>query len=279
MTRGEAAESLGRIREIRDRAVLLEALARSRDLHIYGIGDLEEPFFSRSRFFVQDSDGAISSVAVLYAGGDPPTLLALSDASELSELSDLVAGLGPRLPDRIYAHLSPGAEAALERTHRLSSHGEHLKMHLADVGAVESCDTDGEALLGDADLAAAQELYAVSYPGNWFDPRMLSTGCYRGISEAGSLVCVAGVHVVSRRHGVAALGNIATHPSHRGRGLARRATAAVCQALLQEGVRSIGLNVHVDNAAAIACYRGLGFETVARYGEWDAQRLPGGSGA
>jgi len=80
-------------------------------------------------------------------------------------------------------------------------------------------------------------------------------------------VAAAGVHVYSASRGVAALGNIATHPDRRGRGLGRAVTARLCASLLAT-VRHIGLNVHAENAAAIACYRGLGFEAVARYGEF-----------
>jgi ribosomal protein S18 acetylase RimI-like enzyme len=57
---------------------------------------------------------------------------------------------------------------------------------------------------------------------------MLETGKYRGIwkqDKDGSekLVCVCGVHVYSKELKVASLGNIATHPSFRNQGLAKRA--------------------------------------------------------
>ena len=87
-----------------------------------------------------------------------------------------------------------------------------------------------------------------------------------GIRREGTLVCIAGVHVHSSIYRVAALGNIATDPALRGQGLAQRATAQLCRALLTT-VDTIGLNVKADNTAAIACYRKLGFEVAAEYEE------------
>ena len=77
----------------------------------------------------------------------------------------------------------------------------------------------------------------------------------------------------SRHYGVTALGNIATHPAFRGQGLATRTCAKLMQALQQEGVTHVGLNVRADNAAAIACYQRLGFAIVAEYCECTVDAL------
>ena len=75
-----------------------------------------------------------------------------------------------------------------------------------------------------------------------------------------------GVHVFSRRYGVAALGNVATVPERRGRGLARAVCARLCRELAPR-VPLVGLNVAVANAPARRCYRALGFREVLRYEE------------
>ena len=67
-------------------------------------------------------------------------------------------------------------------------------------------------------------------------------------------------------HRVAALGNVATRPDLRGRGLARIAVAATCQAL-RPHVDHLGLNVDAANAEGIRLYEGLGFVRVATYEE------------
>jgi predicted GNAT family acetyltransferase len=78
---------------------------------------------------------------------------------------------------------------------------------------------------------------------------------------------VAGVHVYSPAWGVAALGNVATLPGSRGRGLARGACAALTRLLLDDGIDTIALNVRSDNGAAIRAYEQIGFEPVAEYVE------------
>jgi len=72
--------------------------------------------------------------------------------------------------------------------------------------------------------------------------------------------------VYSPRQRVAALGNITTHPEHRGRGHARAVTARLCQHLA-ESTDHIGLNVKAHNVTAIRCYESLGFEVAAKYDE------------
>jgi hypothetical protein len=58
-----------------------------------------------------------------------------------------------------------------------------------------------------SDSNELEEFYRVSYPGNWFEPYTLETGCYYGIRHGASLISVAGVHVYSQHYKVAALGN------------------------------------------------------------------------
>jgi ribosomal protein S18 acetylase RimI-like enzyme len=48
----------------------------------------------------------------------------------------------------------------------------------------------------------------------------------------------------------------------------------LCQSLLEK-VEHVGLNVKADNDAAIACYRKLGFEVVAPYGEFTVEQKSG----
>jgi ribosomal protein S18 acetylase RimI-like enzyme len=133
-------------------------------------------------------------------------------------------------------------------------------------------NTAGVEFLQRADQSALQAFYDQSYPGNWFDPRMLETGQYVGVREAGAIRCAAGIHVFSAQYGVAALGNIATDPRARRRGLAKRATARLCQSLL-EHLDTISLNVKADNIAAIRCYEALGFSVIAEYDEFMVERI------
>ena len=148
-----------------------------------------------------------------------------------------------------------------------SSGGDHLKMALTSPDTLRAAPEAAKAEpLTPADRGDVEALYAASYPGNWFVPRMLETGQYVGIRRDGRLVAVAGVHVYSPAQRVAALGNVTTLPEMRGSGLATAAVAGLCTQLLTS-VDHIGLNVKADNAAAIGLYRRLGFSTVAEYVE------------
>jgi predicted GNAT family acetyltransferase len=100
---------------------------------------------------------------------------------------------------------------------------------------------------------------------------MLDTHQYFGIRSGGQLVSAGGIHVYSPVYGVAALGNIATHPTHRGKGYGKAVTARVCQSVAK-AVKEIGLNVKADNQPAITCYERLGFKTIAVYGEFMVHR-------
>jgi ribosomal protein S18 acetylase RimI-like enzyme len=136
---------------------------------------------------------------------------------------------------------------------------------------LQAIDTSAVVRLDRADLSALEKLLYDGNPGHWFDPWLLETNQYFGIyreSDLGvDLVAVAGIHTYSPAFGVAALGNIVTHPAWRGQGLAKQVTAALCQSLL-EHVPNIGLNVRADNAVAIHVYEQIGFSIEGEYEEF-----------
>ena len=140
-------------------------------------------------------------------------------------------------------------------------------MALTEPVRLAGVDTTTTVFLSLNDLPDILSLYERSYPGNWFDPRMLETGHYFGLRQGGQVASIAGVHVYSPTYGVASLGNITTDPAYRGHGFGRAVTARLCQSLLKT-VDHIGLNVKADNQAAIHLYQQLGFEIIASYGEY-----------
>jgi GNAT superfamily N-acetyltransferase len=254
---------------LHDKPSIERVLRQNVYLHLYSIGDLDDFFWPYTIWYATADDAEFRSVALLYVGQSLPTLIALCERAE--PMCGLLESVLHLLPQRFYTHVSPGVESVFRRTHSLEAHGEHLKMALLHRSAAEDADSRDTCPLGPDNANEVGEFYARCYPGNWFDPRILATGQYFGIREGGCLVSVAGVHVYSRQYQVAALGNIATAPSHRNRGYGRRVAARTCQSLLRD-VCHIGLNVKADNAAAISCYSGLGFEPVGSYSEYMAHR-------
>ena len=255
--------------EVQDRESI-EAFARlDLPLHIYEIGDLDPFFWPYTKWYgLRGDDGALRALTLLYSAPSHTVVLAFGRDDDRA-IEELIERLRPRLPARFYAHVSPGVADRLRPKWQLEHHGTYLKMVLSDRSKLGPIPVDDVVRLGNADHDALKDLYARAYPDNWFDARMLETGHYFGIRAGDRLACVAGVHVYSPRYRVAALGNVTTDPEHRGRGMARRATAKLCRALLNS-VETIGLNVGKDNAAAIACYRCLGFSSVATYDEYMA---------
>ncbi|UCG56386.1 MAG: GNAT family N-acetyltransferase [Phycisphaerales bacterium] len=252
-----------------DREEIEQFLRRNVYLYIYCIGDLDDFFWPYTTWYGLNTGGYIDAVALLYEGKSPPTLVALSD--ECDVMKELVGSIRHLLPERFHAHLSPRVEAVLLDDYDLDPHGEHYKMALRDKTAISKYDCSGVVSLSRADLDDIETFYEQSYPGNWFDGRMLETGQYFGVRKDTALISVAGVHVHSAKYKVAALGNIATLPSYRGKGYAKRVTAKLCKSLSRQ-VSHIGLNVKSDNIPALSCYEKLGFEKVATYAEFNVQR-------
>lgn len=246
----------------------VEAFCRRNPfLHLYSIGDLDDFFWPHTVWYAWRDGDQVQQLALCYTDCAMPTLLALAEPP-VESMRQFLTALLPFLPRRFYAHLTESVADALASDYRLQSHGTHFKMGLTDPTRALAVDGSLAEPLTVADERELLAFYPASYPGNWFVPRMLETGCYFGIRRAGELACVTGVHVYSPTYQVATLGNITTHPDFRGQGLATAATARLCQHLLNAGIRTVGLNVKADNPSAIACYQKLGFSHIADYGEF-----------
>jgi len=251
---------MSRVVTLHDREVIARFIARAPALHLYALGDLDDFFWPFTVWYALEDRGEVRQLVLTYFGGGGLVLLALCH-ERIDEMRALLGGIVHLLPSRLYAHLSPGLADVFREKYTLEAHGLYRKMALVDASRGDDVDVSGAVALGVEDRAEIEVFYAAAYPGNWFDPRMLETGRYVGLRERGELVSVAGVHVYSRERRAAALGNVATHPSARGRGLATVVTAALCRTLRAE-CDVIGLNVSAENAAALACYQRLGFEEV-----------------
>lgn len=251
---------------LHDKQAIAGYFQRDPALHLYAIGDLDDFFWPYTTWYALQDGAAINALALLYTGTDLPVLLATERPPAVA-LTALLRRVQHLLPRRLYAHLTPEARDTLAEYYELDPHGPHLKMRLDNPAALNGIDTSAVEQLTTDHMAELTAFYQRSYPGNWFDPRMLETGQYFGLRDHGELVSAAGIHVYSPTYRVAALGNITTLPAMRGRGLATVVTAALCKSLSQS-VDHVGLNVHADNQAAIACYARLGFAIAAEYGEF-----------
>jgi predicted GNAT family acetyltransferase len=118
---------------------------------------------------------------------------------------------------------------------------------------------------------ALNELYA--WGGHsFFSGYQLDEGVYFAVRQNGQLVAAAGTHVVAPEYGIAAVGNVYTHPDHRNRGYATACTGAVTAELFRLGCSTVVLNVWQENAPAVHAYEKLGFRAHCAYLEAPAQR-------
>jgi len=118
-------------------------------------------------------------------------------------------------------------------------------------------DTTGDILvLTDEDAPEMLELATLTEPGP-FLARTHIMGLFRGIRVGGRLVAMAGERM--RFPGFTEVSGVCTHPEFRGRGLARRLSAAVVAGIEARGDRAF-LHAWKTNQSAISLYEGLGFE-------------------
>ncbi len=232
-------------------------LERDRHWCAYALADLYPPYDQHSHWYT-DKD----AVLLIYRGLRPPILFGHGDGAQMSRLFVSV-------PPGVYQYgLLPDHLALLEK--RLEREVEQVMWRMAlarERFPGMHADRD-VAPLGIGDLQELKDLFD-EHPDqpDSFDESQLAGGFFFGIRGEGRLLAVAGTHVVSPQAGVAALGNVFTHPAWRSRGYSRRVTAALVDALLKRDFPTIVLNVAQDNHAALGIYRHLGFWPVCGYHE------------
>lgn len=244
-------------------------LRRDAALHVYALADLDERFWPRTDWHGLERGGELEAVAFVFRPLDPPVVYAVS-APDHAPTARLLSLLADSLPHRFWADVAPGMEGILGATHQGGPRLLNYKMALGAGAAVaepDSCERLG--LRHGEELAAfyRERAYAPGEEvGRYFDPYMLELGPFFGVRAQGRLVAAGGFHVNSRPRRVAAIGNIATAPDHRGRGHARRITQALC-AEARDHAEIVGLNVACDNIAAVRLYANLGFQVVGEFVE------------
>ncbi len=240
-------------------------------LHLFELGDLDDYYWPHTICYGWKTGNLLNQLALIYTRPPIPVLLAYAE-EPIEAMREFLCALAPLLPSRLFAHLLPQAVDVLADSYQVESHGLYLKMGLTEPKRLTEFNTANVKILTKSDQDTLQKLYNAAHPDNLFDPGTLSHGMYMGICQDDVLVSAAGLHVYAPLHKAAALGNVATHPAYRGKGLSTQVCAALCNRLLMEGMSLVGLNVAADNAAAIRVYQRLGFTPVAEYGAYQLQR-------
>jgi ribosomal protein S18 acetylase RimI-like enzyme len=235
-----------------DKAQILAYLETDRLYAAYAIGDLEPGMYEQCTWAGAERVGGLEALVLHYRGLDPPPLFLMGHVEGLRAI--LAETLCPQ-----WVHLMC-LEGHLPLTREFYAWEETTPMWRMALRPARFHPLSGHATrLAPRQSGQLTELYALG-GGSAFSPAQVGQGVFYGIWVDGQLVAAAGTHLVSAEYGVGAVGNVFTHPDHRGQGYASAATSAVVGELLDRGIREVILNVGQDNAPALHVYEKLGFE-------------------
>lgn len=236
------------MRELHDRGEIYAFLAQDRYYAAYAIGDLEPGLFELCTWHLSVQEGRKTALTLQFKGLSPPALFAMGASEGLVFL--LQEG---SLPERVYLTGRPGHLPPFQEAFALGPVEDMLRMVLEPN---DFLPYRGRAIrLSRRNLPSLQRLYRGE---GVFAPYQLDFGVYYGVEVEGELVSAAGTHLVSSTYQIAAVGNIFTHPSHRGQGYASVCTSAVIEELLSHSLEIV-LNVARSNEVALSLYKRLGF--------------------
>lgn len=248
--------NMWQVKTLTNKKQVLAFLQQDRIYAAYAIGDLEPSLFAQCKWFGAERDGKLLALALFFTGLDPHALFTIGDTAGVAAILDSALQ-----PERAYFTCRAEHLPVVEASYALDEVEEMFRMAIApaDFHPVPGLTVK----LDLSHLDALRQLYRLG-GGDAFAPYQLRDGVYYGIEANGQLVSVAGTHLVSPTFGVAAVGNIFTHPDHRHRGYATVCTSHVVEDLLTQDL-DVVLNVNRENIEAIGIYERLGFRRYCPY--------------
>ena len=269
---GGIVMTFGPMPRLTDKNEIRTRLRRDPAWSVYALGDLEQPMFAKTLWFVPDLTLVVQDygTTILFAMGPGSVREALEcvkgpvhlqvQRDTLDEVARHAAVSSPRLMWRMTwtGDLSRRSATTLHRAKAdrvASPSAATSRLNASDVPALEALYADGKSSGESPDF---------------FFPSMVADGVFHGIYEGKALVAAAGTHLLAREEGAATIGNVYTRRDRRGRGLGNLVTSAVLGELA--GVETVGLNVRADNDAALHLYESLGFARHCQF--YEALAMP-----
>ncbi len=251
--RRDAVKSIYTVRKLLDPDEIRSLLEPDKVYAAYALAQLEPRLFSQAEWRL--ATGSSGPALVLHSrGGLGRALFAQGDAGGIEAILSLHPG--PRFS---FGSLRPEHRRAFDKYFVSTRPQTMLRM---SVTAPSLATAAGQAVrLGGSHAAVINRLYSIEGGTTAYSPSHIAEGAYFGVFIEGSLVSIAGTHVISPTEGVAVVGNVFTHPRYRGRGLAGIATSAATTHLLDR-CPLVVLTVESGNVPAISVYRRLGYETL-----------------
>jgi ribosomal protein S18 acetylase RimI-like enzyme len=259
-----------RARTVTDRDEIAAYLRTDRRYAAYALGDLDSTARGRCSWGIAyDAEDRPAALAMHHDGLVPQPLFLMGDPDGCRAI--LASVIKPR--DAFFQATEALDVAAaelyeLERATLLLRMAVDAQSFVPTAGAAQRLTAD--------DIDDLNRLYQLGFRAG-FAQAILDDAVYYGIRIRGRLVSAAGTHVINRGEGIAVVGNVMTHADYRGHGFARMVTGAVTADLLDQ-VPDVALNVHADNAPAIAAYSRLGYREYCQLTERLGRRRSGGWG-
>lgn len=259
-----------RARGVSDRDEIAAFLRTDRRYAAYALGDLDSPSRDRCSWGIAyDPAGRPVALAMHHEGLIPQPLFLMGDPLGChSVLSSVIK------PRDAFFQSTEVHDAAIGDLYELDRPTALLRM-VVDGDTFRPFAGLAERL-GPGDIEDLNRLYQLGFRAG-FAATILDDAVYYGVRIRGRLVSAAGTHVLNRREGVAVVGNVMTHADYRGHDFAKMVTSAVTAELLDRA-SDVTLNVHADNASAIAAYVRLGYREHCRLSERLGRRRSGGWG-
>ena len=259
-----------RAREVTDREAIAAFLRTDRRYAAYALGDLDSSMSARCSWGIAyDASGQPVALAMHHDGLVPQPLFLMGDPAGCHAV--LASVIKPR---DAFFQSTLKLESGVEDLYEFERPTALLRMVVDQAtfvpyfGAAER--------LTPSDIDDLNRLYQLGFRLG-FASAILDDAVYYGVRVRGRLVSAAGTHVINRREGIAVVGNVMTHADYRGHDFAKMVTGAVTAELLTQ-VPDVALNVHADNAPAIAAYTRLGYREHCRLSERLGRRRSGGWG-
>jgi ribosomal protein S18 acetylase RimI-like enzyme len=264
------AQSELQARAITDRDAIAAFLRTDRLYAVYAMGDLDGPQRRRATWGIAyDAPGRPTALAEHHEGLVPQPLFLMGDPDGCQALLESVIR-----PRDAYFQASARQESAIRALYDLEAPTHMLRM-VVDRETFQPFAGPADRLTA-ADIDDLNHLYQLGFRTG-FPTTVVDEGIYYGVRVRGRLVSAAGTHVINPREGIGVVGNVMTHIDYRGHDFAKMVTSAVTSELLSR-VRDVALNVHTDNAPAVAAYARLGYREYCELVERLGRRRSGGWG-
>ena len=247
------------VRELTDRDEILSYLEADRLYAAYAIGDLETDLFEQTTWYGAFANGQLRSLAMLFRGVKVPVLFLMGNTDGIKAILEQRFS-----PEPVYINCRP---EHMGMVHEIYLWDEPIAMWRMALNRKRFHGVTGNCIRLTPEHADMLEKFYERGGMPGFTRGQLGQGVFYGVFKDGRLIASAGTHLVSRDYNIAAVGNVFTHPEHRGQGYGAAASGAVSAELVKLGIRDIVLNVGQRNTSAVHIYEKTGFQCYCSFFE------------